>query len=463
MKKNKTLLRALILAMALLMCVTLALAGCGGDDTDADASSSQPTQSATGDSSQGTDGSRDDDTTDSSTPTDSSKPSDSSKPTDSTSPNEPPDDVACEHQYGLSSRTEATCQSVSVTVETCIFCGDEKITEGTELGDHIEKEVIDKEASCTEDGIKSLVCETCGENIEGDGYDKVVPALGHNEQYDVVAPTCTEPGITNVTCSRCDYTNTKDPTEALDHDYTTFVKTVGATCVEDGYDVYKCVRCTSTQNNPTDEKAHGNHSLEYFKTVKPTCIEVGYKLYKCVSCDLTRKNPNLNTPNEPLEEDITATIDHNYDYATVDGLIACVMCGNGYRDVTVEWSKDSESFCMGCGKEPCECGSTGNWGGFTPPKDPDQLIAETLYTKTEVSMSDGTKALEIGKGLIVLSGEGDTAYIVKIYSAVDGEALKTFEESGDYVVIFLDGFDSVVKVEITASTDAFAQFYAPEE
>ena len=66
-------------------------------------------------------------------------------------------------------------------------------------------------ADCTTDGVMTYTC-SCG-----DSYSESIPALGHEYKYNVVAPTCTAEGYTQVTCERCDYSDMTDIKEALGH------------------------------------------------------------------------------------------------------------------------------------------------------------------------------------------------------------------------------------------------------
>ena len=66
-------------------------------------------------------------------------------------------------------------------------------------------------ADCTTDGVMVYTC-SCG-----DSYSESIPALGHEYKYNVVAPTCTEEGYTEVTCARCDYSDMTDIKKALGH------------------------------------------------------------------------------------------------------------------------------------------------------------------------------------------------------------------------------------------------------
>jgi phage FluMu protein Com len=87
----------------------------------------------------------------------------------------------------------------------------------------------------------------------------ITDALGHDLQNNVVAPTCTEGGYTEVTCSRCDYSSTTDITDALGHDLQN--KVVAPTCTEEGYTEVTCSRCD--YSNKTDITEATGHTYTY--------------------------------------------------------------------------------------------------------------------------------------------------------------------------------------------------------
>ncbi len=58
-------------------------------------------------------------------------------------------------------------------------------------------EVIDKDATCTEDGKSHIECKTCGETVDV----ITIPATGHSYKEEIIAPTKTEQGYTKYTCS----------------------------------------------------------------------------------------------------------------------------------------------------------------------------------------------------------------------------------------------------------------------
>ena len=95
-------------------------------------------------------------------------------------------------------------------------------------GDHVhewDEGVVTTEPTCTENGVKTLTCTTCGETMT-----KGVPALGHSFDEGTVTtePTCTTAGVKTFTCGTCGETKTESvPT--VDHNY------VDNTCTNCGH------------------------------------------------------------------------------------------------------------------------------------------------------------------------------------------------------------------------------------
>ena len=115
--------------------------------------------------------------------------------------------------------TPPTCTAEGVKTFTCTACSAVK-TEVIEAAGHQPKAAArEKETavSCTAPGGYDTVirCAVCS-NILSTEHTQI-PALGHDYQAAVTAPTCTESGYTTYTCSRCNDTYTGDETAALGH------------------------------------------------------------------------------------------------------------------------------------------------------------------------------------------------------------------------------------------------------
>ena len=119
------------------------------------------------------------------------------------------------------------------------------------------------EPTCTGDGTKRLVC-ACGYE-----YLELIPALGHDyaKEYSVdKEPTCTEVGRKSRHCLRCESISGATQIPMIAH-----IKVSGGT--KDCHS--KCSVCGNTIEDATA------HSYAETVTKEPTCTEVGTMLYTC--------------------------------------------------------------------------------------------------------------------------------------------------------------------------------------
>lgn len=132
--------------------------------------------------------------------------------------------------------TPATCTTNGTQAQTCTVCGKIVTTVINATGHSLDDGTVTKEATCTENGTLTKKCKNALCNYS---ETSVIPALGHDIKSTVVAPTCTEPGYTTNECTRCDFTETVDITDALGHstDSSNYRLTDGNKLVKD------CTRC----------------------------------------------------------------------------------------------------------------------------------------------------------------------------------------------------------------------------
>lgn len=111
--------------------------------------------------------------------------------------------------------------------------------------------VVTKEPACTEAGVKTYTCTTCGAT-----KTEEIPATGHtwNDGEVTTAATCTEVGVKTYTCTVCNATK-PEAIEALGHDWdeTTVVYAANG---NNGTKTYACRRegCTATNTENIDWK-----------------------------------------------------------------------------------------------------------------------------------------------------------------------------------------------------------------
>ena len=201
--------------------------------------------------------------------------------------------------------TSPTCGGDSYSVRTCSVClVEEKINLHTESHAWDTKYTVDKEATCTEDGSKSIHCTRC----EATQFSTTIPAAGHSfsDWEDVTSPTCGGNSYSVRTCSVCgvkENTNLHTESHAWDTKYTTDKE---ATCTEEGSKSIHCTRCEATQYN--DVIPAKGHSAGDWETETPaTKDENGKEVRKCSVCG------------EVLDyREIPATGEHSYVISTPD-------------------------------------------------------------------------------------------------------------------------------------------------
>lgn len=134
---------------------------------------------------------------------------------------------------------EATCTEDGEKTYTCTVCNTTK-TEVIPATGHQHKEVRNaKKATCTEDGYTGdTYCKDCGAKLES---GTVINKLGHTWDNGVITKeaTETEEGIKTYTCKTCGETKTEKIPVASHHwDQGTITKK--ATCTENGEKTYHC-------------------------------------------------------------------------------------------------------------------------------------------------------------------------------------------------------------------------------
>lgn len=183
------------------------------------------------------------------------------------------------HSYSVN-EIPAKCGVAGKKTETCV-CGMTKETPIPALAHDVLENVV--APTCTENGYTELSCKR-----EGCDYKEVtstVPAA-HTIVETVVAPTCTETGYTQRDCSACDFSEVVNETAVIPHTYED--KTFAPTCVEQGYNAQVCKVCGDTLEKTNLVDALG-HDKRNGTPVEPTCTEKGYTPVTCTRCDFTEK------------------------------------------------------------------------------------------------------------------------------------------------------------------------------
>lgn len=163
--------------------------------------------------------------------------------------------TAVAHTFGAPVEIAANCQHGAGTKVTCTSCGYEKLTTDSKLGDHVPSaEVTTITApTCENTGKGTHYCTLCSTATD----EVVIPALGHSYQIEVTKEaSCDEEGERTLTCTRCGEVK-KEKIAKTQHEYIETQK-IPATCGSAGYTVMTCA-CGDTYNR-FDADATGEHS-----------------------------------------------------------------------------------------------------------------------------------------------------------------------------------------------------------
>ena len=183
---------------------------------------------------------------------------------------------------------EATCTEKGSKTFSCTACGTTR-QEDLPATDHKNKVVkFAKEASCKSEGyIGDVYCQDCGTLLE---EGSVIPKTDHSWNSGEITQnaTCTEEGIKSFTCTSCGLTET-EKIPATGHRTTEVRNAKNATCTEEGYtgDAY-CTICNQ-KIGLGSIVAKTEHQWDGGQVTKqPTITETGVKTYICNSCGMVR-------------------------------------------------------------------------------------------------------------------------------------------------------------------------------
>ena len=217
-------------------------------------------------------------------------------------------------QTGTAPMTEVRFTGVAAGTTYYVIGGTRYVIEVEADHVHSYQEVSRTAPTCTEDGVTTYRCETCG-----DTYTETTPATGHSYTAAVTAPTCTEKGYTTYTCTACGDHYTANEVAALGHDYAE--TTVPATCTENGSVTHTCTRCG---NSYTETLPATGHTYTVSGS-EATCTEGGKTVHTCTVCGdtYTETTPALGHDYKAVVTSPTCT---EKGYTTY----TCKRCGDHY-------------------------------------------------------------------------------------------------------------------------------------
>ena len=186
--------------------------------------------------------------------------------------------------------------------QVCSVC--KAVRDGSEVevpgGSHHLVVLVDKAATCTEDGVRQIGCDLCDYRQEA----TIIPATGHLNTYldeeTVVAATCKDKGYSgDIKCTLChavvEAGHETDVTN--EHVFTEYFPVTAATCTKNATEKAICSVCGNAENTreiPGSALGH-DWSDEWTVGKAPTCTEDGTKVVKCrregCTAEKTMRNP----------------------------------------------------------------------------------------------------------------------------------------------------------------------------
>lgn len=204
------------------------------------------------------------------------------------------------HYYG-SVTVDPTCTDRGYTLHTCSRCTLSYLDTFIPAKGHTPG----ASATCTE----PQLCTVCSAVVKEE--------VGHSFSGTTVEPTCLEQGYSLHTCSRCSFVYADNAVPALGHKAGT-----AATCTAP----QTCTRCSSVM-----AKALG-HQYED-RTVAPTCVDQGYTVHTCSRCSLSHTDTFLPPAGHTPGTDATCTAPQ---LCTVCSAILAQAKNHTYQETEVE-------------------------------------------------------------------------------------------------------------------------------
>ena len=224
---------------------------------------------------------------------------------------------------------EATETEEGVKTYTCKTCGETKTEKIPVASHHWDQGTITKKATCTENGEKTYYCTDADCNKT---YVETIPATGHQhtELRDKKTATCGEDGYSgDLYCKDCGQLISKGAVvKATGHSWDSGKVTEVATCKKEGTKTYTCKNCGETKTESIPKTEHQWNDGEVTK--EATCAEEGVKTYTCSICKDTKA-------------EVIPKKEHSFDEGkiqkeatcTEDGLkiYTCKACGETKEEV----------------------------------------------------------------------------------------------------------------------------------
>ncbi|MBQ1996584.1 MAG: hypothetical protein II237_10380, partial [Clostridia bacterium] len=180
------------------------------------------------------------------------------------------------HNFVAQEAVAPTCTTAGYTPYKCSACSfTYNVVNGAQATGHNYKAAVTKDATCTEEGVKTFTCQ----NDNSHKYTETIPATGHTYDAGTVVQeqSCTDVEKTEYTCA-CGDKYTVITKEAKGHTYTNWTVITPATADKSGVQMGTCA-CGDVKYDVL--APIGAHSFTETITKNPSCTEKGEKTFVC--------------------------------------------------------------------------------------------------------------------------------------------------------------------------------------
>ncbi len=223
------------------------------------------------------------------------------------------------HSWIWEVEKEATCTEEGVKKAVCRWHSDATKTEAIAKADHESKGEweVKKAATCTEEGREAICCKNCEYEFDS----KVIEKIPHFASKWILddGSSCENGGTARKVCIYPHYDENGEVVEYV-MERTTFAAgthlnrnkyTVSATCTTDGYITDTCTSCNKVFSTEYPESMKAKHTLEAEWSVirDASCEEKGLEIRKCTRCDYSEQRdiPTYEHQYVVINEELPAT------------------------------------------------------------------------------------------------------------------------------------------------------------
>ena len=226
---------------------------------------------------------------------------------------------------------EASCTEDGVESIHCSVCDaiDETTVRAIPKEEHAYGDwTVTKEPTCTEAGSKEKVCAECGDKVTEE-----IPAAGHfwDEGFTIdKEATCTEDGSRSIHCQVCGETKDDETIPASGHQFGDWEIIETSSCEGSGSEKHTCSVCGFVETRGVDPLGH-TWEEEYTIDKAPTCTEEGSKSIHCTKCDAIK------------DSEVIPAIGHTYGEWEITKTPTCTEEGGKERSCEICNNKEIET------------------------------------------------------------------------------------------------------------------------